>query len=181
MQAQLVLSSLDQMFVPESFEDWIEALQKTEFVGEMCLPQRYRVGECFLDGVTFLGCSPELQFEPREDLRFCHFYLPAPTEQPRAWAHHHLPASKCPQCKSAIPWPGSTDPVFPADSGKCANCGHRYSLESLAWRKRQLCFSCAPVVIWDVGDGEAVPADVLMLKLQELSGSDWRFSYASHD
>ena len=71
---RLVLAA-DPDWLPADRDAFIAALTERGLFGSHWRDGRYRVGRRFMQEIVFVGCSPFLRVEPRDDLDFCHLQL----------------------------------------------------------------------------------------------------------
>jgi hypothetical protein len=145
--------------------------------------QRYLAGDNFLAQVGFLGCSPDINLsrndhEDSTGSAFVHLsiaqfpsltFLESRTTRP----------PRCPHCRQALPeWQAAVQQW--RERGEldivCSSCETVNVLPALDWR-RTAGFASQAIYIWNVHEGEAIPADILMQQLENSTGSCWRYSY----
>lgn len=66
--------------VQESSVDIEPILEQQGLLGNRLVESVFQVGECFLDHICFLGCSPDIELEPQTNKAFCYVQLPVPGE-----------------------------------------------------------------------------------------------------
>jgi hypothetical protein len=153
---------------------------------------RYLAGEHFLQLVTFLGCSPAIEFDPPADPGavgaaaergdFCHISLTLAKEHPAFRGGGRVPPPRCPSCRKAVSdwqqvlddWQRTPD----RDAWTCAQCGHHGRIQTLDFR-RHGGFARVFIDIWGIHPSEAVPVDALLTSLAECSGTGWRYMYVN--
>ena len=155
-------------------------LQQTGFSGEPIagLQDATTIGDRFLQLVTFMGCSPHIELQPRwpGDEDFCHIRLHRFPE-PVLLVGSNTRPPRCPGCRKAA----GKDPVaftgLHADAGvTCANCGETHRFTALDWR-RSAGLASIFVEVRSVFPGEAVPVDALLNGLAKETGGSWRYFY----
>lgn len=174
----LALSAVDQNFVPGDKDLIPGFLAEAGLISTPWRGRRYLAGEHFLGLLSFTGCSPFLNFDADDGLGFCHIEIPEVSDSPQFLYHPHLPDPLCPDCRCQIRGWKNTIPDAP-ESLRCPQCQRDSVLGALVWRQRLVCFSRAPVLIWNIGEGEAVPTMDLLEGLQGVTGTAWRYSYVS--
>jgi Zn ribbon nucleic-acid-binding protein len=153
---------------------------------------RYLAGERFLQLVTLLGCSPQIELEPPADAaaaesacaegRFCHVRLVANRNVICFRASAQAPPPRCPHCRQVeARWPDllqrwETNPDHP--QWTCAECGHQGRLYDLNLR-RSGGFAHTYIEIWGIFPSEAVPGETLLSTLQQLGDCDWNYMFVS--
>ena len=154
------------------------------------LPGAFRVGEQFLQLVSFLGCSPAIELEPPLDPeecarvcasgKLCHVRIPVPDQRIRFRGDSRLPTPRCPHCRKAIEfWPEllarwRSEPQ--ASDWECRICSYQGRLFDLNFRQRGAFARCF-VDIWGIHPAEAVPDESLLSSLAGLSGGEWKYLY----
>ncbi|CAK0763657.1 conserved hypothetical protein [Gammaproteobacteria bacterium] len=143
----------------------------------------YSVGSNFLEHITFLGCSPVVyQIMGENDIAPFRVHLPFPLENPVWYVPEKKISLRCPKChtqdfewRTDIPkW--MLDPL--GNRRTCTHCAQTFPLHQ--WRLREeIGFGRSFLEFWGIHPGEAVPGDVLLGALVDLSGSDWRWFYRS--
>ncbi len=138
----------------------------------------WRVGDAFLQLLTFMGCSPHIRLEPASatDQDFCHLFV-RHFAQPTLLSHPLAKPCRCAQCGKpmATHWQALD---LHATHWDCPFCGnHHKTLTELRWRTdagygRQFC------EVHSIYPGEAQPVDALLDRLAQLSATPWRYFYA---
>jgi hypothetical protein len=153
---------------------------------------RYLAGEHFLQLITFLGCSPAIEFEPparageREPAasrgEFCHISLSITDTGPVFRGGNRLPPPRCPSCRKAVTeWPLALDAWRQAperNAWECEKCGYTGRIQDLDFR-RHGGFARTFIEIWGIHPSEAVPVDALLVSLGEFSDCDWNYMYVN--
>ena len=153
---------------------------------------RYLAGEHFLQLITFLGCSPAIEFEPpaEPDMReaaaeqgsFCHISLSLPETRPAFRGGGTVPPPRCPACRKPVSgWQQALDDWRQApesDAWVCGRCGHAGRIQDLDFR-RHGGFARTFIEIWGIHPSEAVPVDALLTSLAGCSGTGWRYMYVN--
>jgi hypothetical protein len=155
-------------------------LRQTGFTGEpIAGPQDANtIGDRFLQLVTFMGCSPHIELEPRwtGDEDFCHIRLHQFAEPVLLFGSNTRPP-RCPGCRKASGKDPAAFAGLHADAGvTCANCGKTSRFTALEWR-RDAGLASIFVEVRSVFPGEAVPVDALLDGLANETGSSWRYFY----
>ena len=131
----------------------------------------FQCGDRFLSLITFLGCAPNIAFEPHDDGRaFCFIHMPAPAVLPVAHFGVNAKSALCPTCKY---------PVHAFDEVTeicCSHCGTPAQAWRLNWRKTA-CWARVVINVWNVFESEAVPGDQLLETLLSVSGVPWSYCY----
>ncbi|MGD2119260.1 MAG: hypothetical protein PVG66_12930 [Chromatiales bacterium] len=142
----------------------------------------YLCGENFLQQITFMGCSPYLEFSPPSDGRdnFCHVILHH-YEHCRMFSGRQTAPPRCPSCRYRIAeWRDLLQQHDVADEQQlwtCPKCAEQYHPARLDWRQNAGAGKLL-VEIRNIFPGEAVPVDSLLLKLGKLTDErKWRYFY----
>ncbi|MBE9560705.1 MAG: hypothetical protein IMF15_07940 [Proteobacteria bacterium] len=156
----------------------ITELQKFNFISQAINKQAdhgYFAGDKFLDYIAYMGCAPSIQFEASENSsNFCfikiHHYRPAKLihSQKQARAPH------CPNCKKPVKnWQDARS----ATSIKCDQCETTSNIESFNWRK-MAGYAQLFIEITDIFPKEAIPQQILLDKLADITGVEWTYFYS---
>jgi len=160
---------------------FISALQQTGFILRKINPQetdlRFFTGDKYLDYIAYMGCSPSIQFEADEnDKDFClikiHYYKSAELiyskTQPRP--------PQCPGCKKPVKnWQDTKT----ATTIKCNQCDITSNIEDFNWRK-MAGYSRLFIEITDIFPKEAIPQQLLLDKLSNITNTGWQYFYSCH-
>lgn len=175
---RLILYPTDHRFAPENLESFIVRLQSANYIGSQWHGERFLVGEEFLSVISFLGCSPSLQMEPLQDssdLRFCHFHIAPPLEQPKLTTSSTIKPPLCRHCRTALPtWYSQSEK---SHFLKCTDCDKVSPCEDWIWRKKAMCFVRFQIDICNIFESEAVPSASLLQLLKDLSSTSWDYCY----
>lgn len=151
---------------------------------------RYLAGERFLQLITFLGCSPNIELEPpasRSELdtvcesgRLCHILLASSPERLRFRMDPKMTPPRCPQCRQPVSEWQALRQAWEDDPGnlrwQCSACGHPGTLTELNFRRRGG-FGRMFIEVWGIYPSEAVPGESLLAALAELGGTPWNYLY----
>lgn len=143
--------------------------------------QGYFAGERFLQLITFMGCSPHVRFEPRDDqdTGFCHLSILGPWERPRLLIGPASRAPRCPACRTRLePWPlwrplleAQPETAFP-----CPACGLASPPIRWNWR-HQAGAAHLFLLVHNIFPGEAVPVPSLLHELAGLATGEWGYFF----
>lgn len=137
----------------------------------------YAAGERFLDLVSFMGCSPHVDFEPPApgSEAFCHLALLGPWPEPRLFLGVNTVAPHCPQCGARIAhWRARLKRA--RDRITCPRCHQSTPAWGLRWRRFGGAARTA-VEVRNVFPKEALPAPELLAGLARVTGGDWGYFY----
>jgi len=149
----------------------------------------YCVGDSFLQSVTFMGCSPYIEFEPPAELKengvaeFCFIRVLATKGENILYHGEQLELLKiiprCTQCRKVISnWAEQLPRLRNLDSLQldCPNCNAPLTQKDLEWRKASGSGNLFIEVV-NVYLQEAVPTDVFLKDLENISSSPWNYFY----
>ncbi len=181
METSLYLFPVPPLAEPPRLERVKAVLQETGFLGPSLEPDRHLVGESFFNLVTFAGCSPHLQLEPREpgDQAFTHLRLHR-TNQPELRVAPNRGRPRCPACKAPVAGWKEALPGWRPDATRvvaCPECDHRCAVAELDWRRYGVAARLL-VEVRRVWPGEAVPAETLLAALEAGTGCGWDYAWA---
>lgn len=145
------------------------------------IPGAYLTGPRFLQLITFLGCSPQLQLVPPANgsQDFCHIRLRGPFEKPRLLSAANTRPPRCPACGKGLSQWRQMEPFWARGQSDsqivCHSCGQSASPADLNWR-RKAGFGHCFIEIREVFPEEAVPLPALMESLRG-EGASWCYFY----
>jgi hypothetical protein len=153
---------------------------------------RHLAGEDFLQLITFLGCSPAIEFEPPADPDereaaadrggFCHISLALSETRAAFRAGREIPPPRCPSCRKPVTgWQQAIDAwrqAPAADEWQCDLCGYAGHIHDLDFR-RHGGFARTFIEVWGIHPSEAVPVDALLASLAAFSDCDWNYMYVN--
>ncbi|MCU7843697.1 MAG: hypothetical protein KZQ93_07630 [Candidatus Thiodiazotropha sp. (ex Monitilora ramsayi)] len=186
---RLALTPQDPYYLPADLAPIIEKLSDIEFIHPEISDDNttgYRLGDRFLQLVTFMGCSPAIQFEPDEAGNpYCHMTVAGPYESPRLLYGRNTTPPRCASCRKRIEnWRtfiGHSGNSAPDGLTACPNCGHRQNPTSYNWRQsagsgRLFLF------IENIFPQEAIPATELLTQLSQVSeNKPWHYFYLQEE
>lgn len=142
----------------------------------------YRVGEKFLQHISFLGCSPYLKTEPEHehDQNYCYVHISVPGVIRFISGKHPKPPS-CPGCKKRLNTENDFISAWHKDKNataiQCAHCHNHFSIYDLHWHKNAG-FVNFTIEISGIFPKEAIPGPLLLSWLKSVTGSEWQYFYA---
>jgi hypothetical protein len=184
---KLILHPAPPAAIPGSITDLITGLQDIGFLAsplEAAPDTRYLAGDRFLQLITFLGCSPQIQLEPPEggSLDFCHVSLSGPSGMVRFVAGSMSAPPRCPRCRSKnAAWEQMIEAWHRDRAGfrwTCPSCGAASEVSRLNWRQGAG-FGRFFLEIQNIFPGEAVPGDELLRTLEASTDTPWVYFYAT--
>lgn len=158
-------------------------LEKIGLIGE-AIPgngRNYLAGDRFLQLITFLGCSPFIRTEPKneEDRDYCHVRFIGPFDKPGILYGDNTRSPRCPGCGQGISdWEASLDKEKQINSTailSCTACGEETPVTGIKWRQ-QAGFSRSFILIPGIFPSEAVPLPELLNQLK-TADEEWGYFY----
>ena len=181
---RLVLHPKMADYAPRSWDEIILALTTSKFLGNAYLvdaQQRYYIGDKFLQMLTFMGCSPHIEIEPREpgSIDFCHIVFSEISENVLFRHHERDVFARCPECgrrdsnwlEYISVWTEKPDADY-----VCPSCASMISPYAIRW-KNSAGFARLFIDILSVYPHEAVPTEQLLSLLKKATGQDWVYFY----
>jgi len=168
---------------PEQLVDYnnlLSALSTFAFINpEADKNNEYLPGDKFLNLLTFLGCSPNINLTPTDGESHCFISLLEATEQPGCLGYTQTVNPKCPNCTKRISnW--KTDSWMQGNSVCCCDkCQTESSYAELNW-KQECGFACCGFEIAHIYPHEAVPTDQLLTQLEKHTSVKWSYCYANN-
>lgn len=149
----------------------IKRLQEMQFTGTEIGENLFATGNEFVSLLTFMGCSPNIELEPKDDIPFCYIEIENhDTNQLKAGKN--LKPANCPNCNSAIKtFIQNKDLQF-----ECPECSSKYDFQNLNWRKSAFIAKCW-ITIGNIYESEAIPSDQLLSALQKETNQLWKAAY----
>lgn len=180
----LLLYPRDPDYVPDDPAELVSVLQAAGLFGEPIsdLPgERYQAGAAFLQHISFLGCSPAVEFEPQQpgDETFCHVGI-RHSERLQFRGGPQQVHVHCRQCRHREnDWNTIID-GWQADPEHyrytCPQCATESVATDLNWRKTGA-FARLFIELFNIYPHEAVPTDGIMKRLREATGVEWKYIY----
>jgi len=139
----------------------------------------YLAGEKFLNLITFLGCSPNINLVPVENESHCYISILPQTEQPICLGYTRTIKPKCPNCKKRIADWETKNWTEPGNICLCDKCQVKTPYAQLNW-KQECGFARSGFEITHIYPHEAVPSDQLLLALENGTAQKWNYCYANN-
>jgi hypothetical protein len=136
---------------------------------------RYFTGDQFLNYVSYMGCAPAIQFEASEDKRdFCFIEIHHYDSAKLIHSKKQTRAPHCPVCTKPVKdWQHhSTTTAI-----TCEICNTTSSIETFDWRK-MAGYARLFVEITDIFPREAIPQQILLDKLADITSIKWQYFYS---
>ncbi len=171
----------------------LNGLNNIGFIGKTVFgsnaEQDYCAGDSFLQSLTFMGCSPYVEFEPPAQLKpdgvadFCFIRILAAKESSTLYHAEQLDSLKtiprCKYCRKVIGgWAEQAIALNTANHWQlnCPSCGDGLTQDDLDWRKASGSGNLFIDVV-NVYLQEAVPTDAFLQQLEMISSSSWQYFY----
>jgi hypothetical protein len=180
---QLVLCATDPAWAPASHTALIGLWQQLGVLGSPPLaeaPDRFLIGEAFLQLFSFMGCAPSIEFIPEDPhaidwRKFVFIHLSPALAQPRWLVDQANAKPACPHCQRRTRnWLQQLDAA--ATRLSCAHCQHSAAVCRWRWFDAGAC-ARQFVSIVNVYPKEALPTDALLSQLQQATGVAWQYFY----
>lgn len=178
----LVLHSTDPLDAPDR-ATLIRVLRAEGLLGEpvdVRQETHYLAGERFLQGITFLGCSPTLYRGDGAGPSANHIQVSPLLAQPVYLGGDNTKPPACPHCRRREPdWRAMLAAWQQAGMQArhhCPQCGQSSAVHTWNWREYGG-FGRLYLAIWGITEGIAVPADGLLASLANISHHPWRYFY----
>lgn len=162
----------------------VDGLNSISWLGEVFLPgpeSSFYTGADFFKFVTFMGCAPALQLEPRAegDLNFCFIRINCGQAVPTFRGHQERFLPRCPECRHGLKewqtelarWQGDHAATF-----ACPHCGASLSMPTINWREKAALGRCF-IEVYSVYPHEGIPTPAFLAQLQSISGVEWKYFY----
>ena len=167
---RMVLFPDDPLAAPTDVDAFVAALTTRGLLGERWRDNRFLVGRRFMQEIVFVGCSPFLRVDPRDDLRFCHLQLEI-MEQPRFLRSADAGRPRCPECGGEM---DESDP----EAYRCHGCGRELAAWQCRWRPGRALHARSLLSIWTLQRGDARPTEALLAFLgEQLGGAPWKTAF----
>ena len=180
---QLVLRPADISWQPDNRQAWLDQLRQLGFLGEQVDTRhhdRFCIGEHFLQLLSFMGCSPAVEFSPANGLdidwhQFIYIYVPEALADTRWLADQQTARPACPACnKRTRDWLGKVTNA--GDILQCPACDGSAPVCEWNWYDGGGCATQFICVV-NVYPREAIPSDHFLNRLASISEVAWRYFY----
>lgn len=180
------------LFLPASAEQVIQNSLITSTLSDIQFIEavtgnttEYLAGQRFLNLLTFLGCSPDINLVPDNnsgnnsdsDSNHCLIRILEISTTPRCIGFTQNASPRCPHCKKRIANRPSGTWQQASNICICDKCRAQTPYAHLNWR-HECGFGCCGFEITHIYPHEAVPTDQLLDALESATGTPWQYSYA---
>ncbi len=177
---QLVLTPGNIHYLPNNIPGLLNDLKQAGLISAAIgdLPSyHFNTGANFSSLISFLGCNPSIPESGKPgglSVTF-EFY----NSGARFMGGKNVSSPRCLNCKHQFSdwqqllkqWQDNNNTRI-----TCPDCSHETLVTGLNWRYRAAFASCA-IVINEISEGTALPADELLKILKNFSGCDWFYFY----
>ena len=180
----LLLYPQDPEYSLKDPAELIGTLQQAGLLGEALadLPgERYGAGDAFLQHISFLGCSPAVEFEPEGhgSEQFCHIGFRYGDRLEFRGGPQQVRVH-CPHCRHREDnWSAIIEGWQQAPETyryTCPQCGTDSRATELNWRKTGA-FARVFIELFNIYPHEAVPTDGILKRLRNATGVEWKYIY----
>ncbi|TNF34946.1 MAG: hypothetical protein EP315_06595 [Gammaproteobacteria bacterium] len=174
---QLVLYPKSVARAPDDLQHLLAMLKQTGLIADSDDQACQLPGKDFLNQLTFLGCSPEIQLSPEDGEKFCRISFSNIETKAVCLGHTSSIKPKCPACKKTISNWQQTEDWQQADSLlHCVHCNTDSAMHELKWR-HECAYGRFALCIHYIHPHEAVPSETLLEALHRITGFDWDYCY----
>lgn len=188
---RLVLHPQNEDYAPASSEMIQEILSSTGFIGDPCsvpdsgmasADQAFLAGEHFLQLLTFMGCSPNVNLAPQyeTDQDYCHIVLSPVYTRVRFRSHSRDAFARCPAC-------GRRDADGQALIERwrrnrilkeyvCPYCHKSMSLYDVGWRQ-MAGFARFFIEVFSIFPQEGIPTSHFLSVLENACAQPWTYFF----
>ena len=182
---KLVLYPINVGYRPENWNNIQVNLARSGFIGSL-IPSKdkcFFVGERFLQLITFLGCSPDIQLSPEDgdDDKYCRVELSDLSDELSFRYFERDVSARCPNCRKNIrhwsqsvkEWGESQKSI----SVSCEYCDSDVSIFDLNWRHNAAFARCF-IDVWHIYPQEAIPTEELLKLLLDETEQEWDYFFS---
>jgi len=182
---KLVLYPENVEYAPKDWTQIKDKLLELGFIGKPLIGSelQFLVGDEFLQLITFLGCSPQIQLEPDEtgEQNHCYVALSDISEVPKFRTLARDVAVRCPDCRKKIDHMNKYIEVWQKTAElseiTCEFCESKTPIHLLDWR-HSAAFARCFIDIAHIYPQEAIPGDELLVTLKKVSGQRWNYFFS---
>jgi len=165
-------------FKIDNLLSFVEKIRDIKFISKkietLQANNNYMTGDSFLEYISYMGCSPAIQFEPDENNKeFCHIKIHQYETAKLIVSNKQARAPHCPVCEKPVKnWQQKK-----SDAGiYCDHCNNSSNIEAFNWRK-MAGYAQLYIEITDIFPKEAVPQQTLLDKLTAITNVKWLYFY----
>lgn len=175
-EPSLMIHPVEPDWAPPDIDIVIDCLLQTQLIAGSLnnMEKSYFAGEKFVDLITFIGCSPNINLMPDDSsTAFSFIRLTTTPDTTTVLTSQHTMSPHCPACnKAEKQWRNKM-----AMTGlECSSCG----LSSLPWLynwRKSAGFCRFYIQITEIYPREAIPQQHLLDQLSTRLGINWQYFY----
>lgn len=135
----------------------------------------FYVGRKYLEYITYMGCSPAIQFEENENsTKFCYIKIHQYETAKLVVSKTQNRTPHCPKCQLAVKnWQDSST----GSTIKCNHCDTTSKIEDFNWRK-MAGVARLFIEVTDIFPKEAIAQQTLLEKLAGITSVEWTYFYS---
>ena len=176
-RCSLFLSPAQSNFTIENKSQFASQLENIGLIAGKIPDQNnaFFTGKRYLDYITYLGCSPAIQFEPDETSdSFCHVKIHHYDNAELVVSQIQARAPHCPNCNKPVKnWAHNKT----EETIDCELCNTTSNIGEFNWRK-MAGYARVFIEITDIFPKEAIPQQILLDELNQMCTTDWSYFYS---
>jgi len=155
-------------------------LSNIALLGENFADKQFYAGEAFINLLSFLGCSPNINLSPVDGDNFCYIEINSIAGEARILGHTNSVIPRCPDCKHKLKdWQSINNYQYASTSINCPECNALLKMPDLKWRQEGG-YGRFYIAITNIHPHEAVPSEKLIQTLEQTTGFKWHYFYANN-
>jgi len=184
-QCSLFLCPVQYNFTLKEISYLVSSLQEIGFISLKVNTKQentnsFFAGDRFLDYIAYMGCSPTIQFDAGEnDSDFCYIKVHHYESAKLIHSQKQSRAPQCPSCNKPV-----KDWIKKNGNGSnsqtqilCDQCNKTSNIEEFNWRK-MAGYAQLFIEITDIFPKEAIPQQLLLDKLADITDAEWVYFYS---
>lgn len=180
-QARLIICPKTSTDAPAELPEIIKALKDIGLIAEEFSNNDFYAGDSFINLISFLGCSPNIQLSPEDGDQFCFIHISETTTDSQHLGHCRSVSAKCPNCKTKIKdWKSANNWQSGNSQYSCQQCDTQSILADLKWC-HEAGYGRLSISIVNIHPHEAVPAEKVLQTLNNVCGFEWTYFYANNE
>jgi len=182
-QGSLFLCPSQSDFTLDNVSGLVSALQEAGFISHPLHTTQennaFFSGDHYLDYIAYLGCSPSIQFDISSingdpNSNFCHVKIHLYDTEKLIVSQQQARAPHCPKCSKPVKnWQDN----LTGEQILCDQCNSLSAIKDYNWRK-MAGYGRLFIEITDIFPKEAIPQQLLLEKLKNISKTDWVYFYS---
>lgn len=159
---------------------FIHTLRELGLIASEWQTNSFLPGDEFIHLLSFLGCAPTIHLHPDDGDQFCHIRIGPITASAKNLGHTATVIPRCPACKHKIrEWKNIDDWRQGDTVYTCHECASKQTMGGLRWRQEGG-YGRFSLDIAHVHPHEAVPSEKLLSALEQATGFEWIYFYATN-